>query len=237
MCWQSVDSRSRGALVREVRLYDARDPIEAGSAYDRYPWRSVSPPRKQQCALKAEPADTEPRLRSISPTREQRYTLKVTIGDDIRRLQAAWPRHADSRVKYAAIHKAVRDSLNTRSDSNDELVLQYEDDEKDFCSLMPETVHDCLSLACSNVLRLKVKLGNSVEAATNATSRCFNAPLEDTTTFQAESTSASSTSLCDFNVLLDDATTFQDPSDQSQSGTIEEEYDCAWEMVEGAGAI
>jgi len=215
MCWQTADSRSWGAMVREVSLYDPREPIGAVPE-EEHQQQSVRPLSAASSSSEVPPltADdfgrrSEPR---DPPQSQQRYTLKVRFGDDIRRLQASWPWRSNSQAKFAAIQSVVRDSLSASLDRNVDLVLQYEDDENDLCSLVPETVQDCLSLACGNVLRLKVKLGSL-------------------------SPTSSPASLCDFNVLLDETITPHGlSSKQCPSGTIEDEYDCSWEVVEGPSA-
>jgi len=57
----------------------------------------------------------------------------------------------------AKIDAAVRDCIGHHLDQHAEIMLNYTDDDGDVCSLVQETLEDCLSFAHNGVLKLLVE--------------------------------------------------------------------------------
>merc|ERR1711920_426581 len=85
------------------------------------------------------------------------HTLKVVFMGVAHRLRVAWPPNVGPVEMVAKIDAAVRDGIGRHLDQDAQLALKYTDDDGDACSLVQETLEDCLSFARNGVLKLLVE--------------------------------------------------------------------------------
>merc|ERR1712232_88908 len=150
------------------------------------------------------------------PSEEYPHTLKIVFMGVAHRLRVAWPPNTGPEEVLAKIDAAVRDCIGRHLDQDAELALKYTDDDGDVCSLVQETLEDCLSFARNGVLKLLVEQ-NSVD---------YTKPIGVPASTQA---------------ISQDSICIASPRGSPQLNcafehTIDEEYELPWDLVEPLAA-
>jgi len=83
-------------------------------------------------------------------------TLKVDMGGDIRRFRIELPEGSDIASKWQLILMQIRRGYHLPDDA--EVTFKYQDDEGDLCTLIQETLPDCLSQAGDGPLKLIARI-------------------------------------------------------------------------------
>jgi len=152
------------------------------------------------------------RVSSSRPSEEYPHTLKIVFMGVALRLRVAWPPNVGPVEVVAKIDAAVRDGIGRHLDQDAQLALKYTDDDGDMCSLVQETLEDCLSFARNGVLKLLVE----------QTSLDYTKPIGVVAT--ARVTSQDNISIASPRGSPQLNCTFEH--------TIDEEYESSWDLVE-----
>merc|ERR1712232_476958 len=113
------------------------------------------------------PASTAKLATSNDVVGYEQYTLKVDYGTDMRRLHVRWPKESDCAEVMSAVVESVRYGFGSSFAAKAMPSISYIDDDGDRCSLVQQTLQDCLGFARNGVLKLELQPG------ANATTNCF----------------------------------------------------------------